>query len=129
MFASPISFRNSVTLSSNLSWPDSMQLACLMVRMRIFLSAPMATAASGTADFLMRLSPGLLLTGTLRCISTFAEADVDMTLGARLGAGADSGGGAAAVFVDAAGIVMVSWHDGHSMSVPAPELSTASSCS
>jgi hypothetical protein len=53
-----------------------------------------------------------------------------MTLGASLGAcGSSSGGSAAAVFVDAAGMVMVSWHDGHSISEPAPELSTASSCS
>src|SRR5471030_2704887 len=106
MFASPISFRNSVTLSSNLSWPDSMQLARLIVRMRMRFS-PAIFAPGGGVFLTIRAAVGWSPSGTLRCFSTFAAADEEMTLAARLGTGA-AGGGVAAVLVDAPGMVMVS---------------------
>jgi hypothetical protein len=53
-----------------------------------------------------------------------AAADVAMGLAASPGTSTG-----AAVRVDWSGMVMVSPQDGHSMSEPAPELSTASSCS
>src|SRR5580704_2002679 len=97
-----------------------------MVWTRIFLSAPLATTSSGTADFLMRLSTGLSCTVTFKCIVPLAAADEAMALGDEPGAipaGAEVGAG----FMDSLGIVMVSPQDGHSICVPAPELSTASS--
>src|ERR1035438_1754866 len=45
---SPVLERKPDTTSSNLSCPTSMQSVCLMVLTRIFLSAPFATASSGT---------------------------------------------------------------------------------
>src|SRR5450755_488495 len=124
MFVSPTSFRNLVTTSSNLSWPDSTHARCRMVCEMIFLPAPRTTASSGGFGLAMSGAGDLSSTGTLRCLSTLAAAEVEMGLAARLGGGS---AGATGPFGD--GMVMVSWHDGHSMSVPAPELSTASSCS
>src|SRR5664279_405349 len=124
MFVSPTSFKNLVITSSNLSWPDSTHAACLIVCERTFLAAPRTTASTGGFGLAMSGAGDLSSTGTLRCISTLAAAEVEMGLAARLGGGR---AGSAGAFGD--GMVMVSWHDGHSMFVPAPELSTASSCS
>src|ERR1017187_6026958 len=92
--------------------------------MRIRLSAPLATASNGTLVFLISSSLGLSRTGTLRCFSLLAAADAAMGFTGRPVECAASG----ADLVDCRGIVMVSPHDGHSISVPAPALSTASSC-
>src|SRR5580658_7596090 len=81
MLVSPISHKNWVTFSSNLSCPDSMQLAWRMVWMRIFLPAPLTTTSSGGFGLVIRLSPGLSRTGTFRCISTLAAAEELMELG------------------------------------------------
>src|SRR5260221_11090988 len=127
MLDPPTSFRNSGQTSSNLSWPDSTHLSWRIVRTRICLS-PLVFAPSGAAAFLMSFSPGLSLTGTLRCISPFAAADDAMTLGARLNlCGSSGGAGVVAVLVDFAGMVIFSPQDGQSISEPAPALSTASS--
>src|SRR5580692_3187953 len=114
MFGSPTSFRNLVTTSSNLSWPDSTHAICRMVWERICLPAPRATASNGGFALTISLSPGVSRTGTLRCISILAAADELMALGARLGVGiAEDDAGVGALFADCAGMVMVSWHDGH----------------
>src|SRR5471032_1882849 len=107
MFASPISLRNSVTFWSNLSWPDSMQLACLIVWMRMRFSPLVFLAPSGGFVLAISTAVGLSPTGTLRCLSIFAAADDEMTLAARLGAGAASAGGAG-FFTGGSGMVMVS---------------------
>src|SRR5712671_5937842 len=128
-FGSPTSPKNFATTSSNLSWPDSTHAACLMVCERSCLPAPRTTASNGGFALTINVSVGVLRTGTLRCISTLAAADELMALGCRLGVCASAGAGGGTAFADCAGMVMVSWQDGHSISEPAPELSTASSCS
>src|SRR5271166_1123867 len=124
MFVSPTSFKNFETTSSNLSWPDSMHAPCLIVCDLIFLPAPRTTASSGAFGLAMSGAGALSNCGTLRCISTLAAAEVEMGLAARLG-----GGSAGSAPAGAAGTVMVSWQVGHSSLLPAPLLSTASSCS
>jgi hypothetical protein len=56
-----------------------------------------------------------------------AAAELEIVLGARLGADSSAGSTTGADFVDSMGMAIVSPQDGHSISVPAPELSTASS--
>src|SRR5450755_1241441 len=113
-FGSPTSFKNFATTSSNLSWPGSMHAACLIVCERILLPAPRTTASTGGFGLAMSGAGDLSSTGTFKCRSILAAAEVEMGLAARLGGGS---AGATGPFGD--GIVMVSWHDGHSMSVPA----------
>src|ERR1039458_6850676 len=127
---SPTSCKNSVTFSSNLSWPASMHMLWRIVRTRTFLPVPLATASNGGFGLAMRTSPGLSRTGTLRCISILAAADEAMVWLALEAPptgppGADSGAGGVA----ADGIVIFAPHDGHWISEQAPELSTAISCS
>src|SRR5260221_1939188 len=99
-----------------------------MVRVRMRFS-PGTFAPSGGLALAMRASPGVLRNGTLRCFSTLAAADRLMALAMCPGTCASTGAGVDAALVDSAGMVMVSPQEGHSISVPAPALSTASSCS
>lgn len=79
------------------------------------------------AGFSMRLAAGLSCTGTFRCISTLAAADEEMGL---TGCAGSAGTGAAAGRgLGAEGMTIFSEHEGQVISVPAPVLSTANSCS
>src|SRR6266478_2678865 len=106
-----------------------MQSVWRMVLVRIFLSASLATS-SGARGFSMRLSEGVLWTGTRRCISTLAAAEEAMGLTGRWAsrrgkAELESGPGRES----RPGMTMTSRQEGQLISVPAPELSTANSWS
>src|SRR5258708_19621828 len=130
MLSSPTLLKKLLTTSSNLSWPTSTQSVCRMVLVRIFLSASLANS-SGASGFSIKLSVGNLRTGTFRCISIFAAADEAMGLmGLASTRGAWAASGTALGTGDAGmGITMASPQEGQLISVPAPELSTASSWS
>ena len=91
--------------------------------MRTCLS-PTTRAPSGGLALDIKGSAGVLRTGTFRCFSTLAAAEEAMGLAVRLGTSSsrESDG-----FCGPEGMVIVSPQEGHSMLVPAPELSTASS--
>src|ERR1019366_298580 len=129
---SPIFIRKFDTTSSNLSCPTSMQSVCLMVLTRIFLSDSFAATSSGASGFSIKLAVGVLWTGTRRCISTFAAAEEAIGLtgwtSTRGAPGALSIPGRFATS-SGVGITMVSPQEGQLISVPAPVLSTANSCS
>src|SRR6266436_4220140 len=106
-----------------------MQSVWRMVLVRIFLSASLATS-SGARGFSMRLSEGVVWTGTRRCISTLAAAEEAMGLTGRWAsrrgkAELESGPGRES----RPGMTMTSPQEGQLISVPAPELSTANSWS
>src|SRR6516225_1907604 len=132
MFGSPTFSRKLVTNSSNLSWPTSMQSVCLMVFTRIFRSDSLAATSSGARGLAMRTS-GALLEGTRRCISTLAAAEAAMGLAGLAAMRApDSSGERVGIprgTTLGSGITIVSPQEGQSISEPAPELSTANSCS
>src|ERR1039457_3140310 len=107
-------------------WPFSMHDARRMVRMRTRLPAPFCTTSNGGFALAISDSVGLSWTGTFRCISTLAAADVLMALGAADGA---TGSEPVVTLPAPAGMVMVSPQEGHSICEPAPVWSTASSCS
>src|SRR6185312_2244166 len=115
MFASPTSCRYFETISSNLSWPDSMHWARRMVWMRIFFS-PFAATSSGGLGFSINDADGLSLTGTFRCNGILAAAEAAMALAA--GGGGVTGGNEPVVTLPEAGMTMVSLHDGHSICEP-----------
>src|SRR5437763_14964133 len=128
---SPTLRRKLVTTSSNRSWPTSMQSVCLMVLTRILRSDSLAATSKGANGLAMSTS-GALLDGTRRCISTLAAAEdaiafegfgttrAPVCSGGRVGRPEPGAG---------SGIVIRSPHEGQSISEPAPELSTANSCS
>src|ERR1043166_1775099 len=98
-----------------------------MVLTRIFLSDSFAATSSGASGFSMSMAPGLLWTGTLRCISTFAAADEEIGLTGCAPPCVTRGpeGG----LVDPCGMTIFSPHAGQLISEPPPELSTANSWS
>src|ERR1051325_6049006 len=136
MFDSPILARNALTNSSNLSWPTSMQSVWRIVLIRIFLSVPFAATSSGGNGFAIRLSVGVARTGTLRCVSVFAAAELAMALTTFDPPPVDVVGRLPVVSAPlvrvpldpTCGMRMVSPHDGQSISLPAPALSTSGSC-
>src|SRR5215212_244784 len=83
------------------------------------LTASLAATSRGTSALVMRLSAGLSCTGTLKCFSSLAPAEVAIAL-TTFGAG-----GASA----AAGITSCPPHEGHGISLPAAAESTESSWS
>src|SRR6266850_5740422 len=129
-FVSPTLLRKFETTSSNLSCPTSMQSVCLIVLTLIFLSDSFAVTSKGASGFSINISL-VLWTGTLRCISTFAAADDAMGL---MGPPPTCGSPAPARIngreaLSGEGITIDSPHEGQSISLPAPELSTANSWS
>src|SRR5215475_5918131 len=129
MFVSPTLPRKLETNSSKRSWPTSMQSVCLIVLTRIFLSVSLAATSIGGNGLAIRLSVALL-EGTLRCSSTFAAAEEEMGLaGLAVGSGGSVGMQPRPATIAGSGITMDSPQDGQLISVPAPELSTANSCS
>src|SRR5215831_13891381 len=113
-----------------------MQSVWRMVRTRIFLSVSLAVTSSGGNGLAMRLSVDAR-TGTLRCFSIFAAADVAMGFNGLLATAAPVATGIRPLdseplvrvpWVPGWGITIVSPQDGQLISLPAPELSTSSSC-
>src|SRR5260221_8203802 len=132
IFGSPTLIRKLVTNSSNLSCPTSMQSVCLMVLTRILRSDSFAATSKGARGFAISIW-GALFEGTRKCISTLAAADAAIAFD---GFGASrtpacSGGSVGRPEPGAFGSgMMIGWpHEGQSISEPAPELSTANSCS
>src|SRR5207245_2962047 len=108
-----------------------MQSVCLMVLTRIFLSASLATS-NGANGFSIKLSVGVLRTGTRRWSSTFAAAEEAIGLMGCASTRGDTGSASTPdreITDSGSGIMMVAPQEGQLISVPAPELSTASSCS
>src|SRR5438552_3344011 len=107
-----------------------MQSVWRMVLVRIFLSMSLAATSSGGKGFSIKLSVGVLWTGTRKCISTLAAAEEAMGL---MGAGPTRGTGESESMPgreatdSGSGITIASPQEGQLISVPAPELSTASS--
>src|ERR1700734_3633002 len=102
--------------------------------MRNFLSAPLATASSGTFGFSISDTAGVLRSGTFSRNSTLAAADEAMALtgpppGGGGADGAATGGVVGAVLAGFAGMVMSSPQVGHLICSPAPSASTDNSCS
>src|SRR5579883_1166709 len=131
IFGSPTLSRKLLTTSSNLSCPTSTQSVCLMVLTRILRSDSLAATSNGARGLAMSTS-GALLDGTRKCISTFAAAEDAIGLeglapmrasGGRVGMPPGWG------TMLGSGMTMDSPQEGQSISEPAPELSTANSCS
>src|SRR5258707_13880331 len=108
-----------------------MQSVCRMVLVWTVLSASLA-ASRGINGFSIKLAAGVLWTGTRRCISTLAAAEEAIVLigcasmRAPWGSPFTPGRETAA---SGAGITIASPQEGQLIWVPAPELSTANSCS
>src|SRR5262249_46635662 len=130
MLASPTLPRKLETNSSKRSWPTSIQSVCLIVFTRIFLSVSFAATSIGGSGLEVRLSD-VLLEGTRRCSSTFAAAEEEMGLAGLppVGSGGSVGMPPRPATIASSGMTMDSPQDGQLISVPAPELSTANSCS
>src|SRR5437879_8002335 len=107
-----------------------MQAVWRIVVTRIFLSDSLAANSSGAFGFSIRLSEGVWCTGTLRCISTLAaaeEAIALMGLAITRGPLPSEGPPGRSIPAPGSGIIIGSPHDGQSIWLPAPELSTANS--
>src|ERR1022692_3786784 len=92
-----------------------------MVRTRSFLSVSFAATSRGGNDFAIKLWVGRSRTGTFKCFSTFAAAEVAIGLTSALGAGGwrgifpeESAPLTRVPLVPAWGMTMVSLQFGHS---------------
>src|SRR5439155_24497846 len=95
-------------------------------------SRSLAVTSSGTSGFSIRLAVGVLCTGTRRCISTLAAAEEAIGLmgwPSMRGAPARLSCPGRKALRSGPGMTIDWPQDGQLISEPAPELSTASSCS